>query len=105
MARSLGDAIQALQKNEKDYAHWNLAFTVEQLEAAGFRIVEQMEEFPASRYYDTGAIVYYLKAIPWQVPDFTVERYLDALCDIQERIEADSHIDIPSHRFFIVAQN
>lgn len=87
-----------------DYAHWNLPYAVHELEQAGFTILEQKEEFPATRYYDTGAIVYYLKAIPWQVPDFTVERYLDALLTIQQKIDRDGYIDIPSHRFLIIAQ-
>ncbi len=27
------------------------------------------------RFFDIVAIVYYLKAIPWQIPDFSVEQY------------------------------
>jgi hypothetical protein len=33
-------------------------------------VLEQKEEFPVSRFFDIGAIVYYLMAIPWQIPDF-----------------------------------
>ena len=57
-----------------------------ELEENGFTILEAKEAFPFQRFYDIGAIVYYLKAIPWQIPDFTVERYYEELYRIHEII-------------------
>ncbi|GMR68887.1 class I SAM-dependent methyltransferase [Bacillus sp. MN7755] len=57
-----------------------------ELQENGFTILEAKEEFPFQRFYDIGAIVYYLKAIPWQIPDFTVERYFEELYRIHEII-------------------
>jgi hypothetical protein len=39
------------------------------------------------RFYDLGALVYYLKAIPWQVPDFSLEKFENELCTIYELIK------------------
>ncbi len=36
--------------------------------------------------YDVGAIVYYLKAVPWEIPDFSVEKYFDKLQEIHKLI-------------------
>jgi hypothetical protein len=38
-------------------AAWNLAYAVSELEAGGWQIQEQDEEFYPIRYYDVGAIV------------------------------------------------
>jgi SAM-dependent methyltransferase len=89
---------------ESDWADWNAATVVGQLTAAGFAIERQLEEFPASRFYDVGAIVYYLKAIPWQIEDFSVAKYLPALQEVHAIIERQGFIDVPSHRFLVTAQ-
>ena len=56
------------------------------------------------RFYDIGAIVYQLKAIPWQIPDFSVERYFEQLKSIHEKIRQDGYVDVFEHRFFIIAE-
>ncbi|MFS0557508.1 class I SAM-dependent methyltransferase [Brevibacillus sp. 179-C9.3 HS] len=71
---------------------------------AGLTIVEQKEEISFTRFYDIGAIVYYLKAIEWQIRDFAVETYAQALIDLHRKIEPVGYIDIPTHRFLIIAQ-
>ncbi|TRY26106.1 class I SAM-dependent methyltransferase [Brevibacillus sp. LEMMJ03] len=87
----------------EEYLHWNLAYAAAQLEAAGLTVVERREVFSFTRFYDVGAIVYYLQAIPWQVPDFSVERCADGLLRIHRVIERDGYVDIPAHRFLLVA--
>lgn len=83
---------------------WNLAYAVSELEAGGWQIQEQDEEFYPVRYYDVGAIVYYLKAIPWVVPGFTVERFFDQLVKIRELIEHEGFLDVLFHQFLVVAR-
>jgi ubiquinone/menaquinone biosynthesis C-methylase UbiE len=83
---------------------WNLEYAVRELQDAGWQIIEQQEEFFTTRYYDVGAIVYYLKAIPWEIPDFSVEKYFDKLLEIDQLIERDGYVDVLFHQFFIVAQ-
>ena len=83
---------------------WELAVAVSELAAAGFRLLDQREEFHITRYYDVGAIVYYLKAIPWEIPDFSVDRYFDKLLALHRQIQAEGYVDILFHQFFIRAQ-
>jgi SAM-dependent methyltransferase len=82
---------------------WNLAFAVDQLAGASFRVIDQREEFPETVFRDIGAVVYYLKAAPWQVPDFTVERYHDRLAALHERIEAEGSLRVSGHLFYLEA--
>ncbi len=89
---------------EYPHAYWILDYAVKELEAAGWRIVEQRENFPVTRFFDVGAIVYYLKAIPWQVPDFSVEKYFDKLIEIHNHIQTQNYLDVHDHRFLIVAE-
>ncbi|USG64937.1 class I SAM-dependent methyltransferase [Brevibacillus ruminantium] len=95
--RLLGAAIP------QDYLHWRADYAVRQLEEAGFVIAQSREETVPSRFYDIGAVVYYLRAIPWQIPDFAPEVYADGLWQMHQQIEKDGYIDIPSHRFLIEA--
>ena len=83
---------------------WNLEYAVQGLEGVGWRILRQQEEFYSTRYYDVGAIVYYLKAIPWTIPDFSVEKYFDRLVEIHHLIQREGFVDVPFHQFFVVAQ-
>jgi SAM-dependent methyltransferase len=86
------------------YAKWSLARAMQQLEAAGFIIEEQQEVFPVAHFDDIGAVVFYLKVISWQIPDFSVERYRDKLRALHERIERSGPLAVRSHRFLVIAR-
>jgi SAM-dependent methyltransferase len=77
---------------------------VASLQSAGFRIIKQLEDIYPQRFYDVGAIVYQLKAVPWQIPDFSVESYFEPLKAIHETIQQTGYVDVLEHRFFIIAQ-
>ncbi|CAG9621253.1 hypothetical protein BACCIP111883_02025 [Sutcliffiella rhizosphaerae] len=62
-----------------------------------------IKEHPVQRFYDVGALIYYLKAIPWQIKDFRVEDYMDRLYEIHWQIEKDGYLDIRQHRFILKA--
>ena len=83
--------------------YWQRSRAEEELAAAGLEIVEALEDTPIGRIYDVGAIVYFLKAIPWTLPDFTVERYDAALREIHRAIQRDGYVEMTIHRFFICA--
>ena len=83
---------------------WNLGYATHQLKDLGFKIIEARECFPETRIFDAGAVVYYLKAIPWEVPDFTVEKYFEPLSHIHEKIQEQGYLALRSHRFLIVAK-
>lgn len=83
---------------------WHLPYAVNELEEAGFEILKQAEAWPVTRFYDVGAIVYYLKAIPWQISDFSVEKYWPMLQKVHQQIQRDGFVEIHGHYFFIVAR-
>jgi SAM-dependent methyltransferase len=83
---------------------WNLAYAVRQLRSAGFTIADRREEEPTVVFTDIGAVVYYLKAVPWQIPDFTVQSYRDRLRAVHDRIVAGGPLRIPGPRFYVEAR-
>jgi aminoglycoside 3-N-acetyltransferase len=85
-------------------AGWDLTEAVEQLMAAGFEIIEQQEEFPEAVYYDIGAVVYYLKATPWQIPNFIAAHNYDRLQRLHDTIQSQGGLVVKSHRFYIEAR-
>ncbi|MFX1476395.1 MAG: class I SAM-dependent methyltransferase [Promethearchaeota archaeon] len=82
---------------------WNVVTAVEELKTAGFVILEQQEAFPVTRFYDIGAVVYYLNAVSWQIPGFSVESFAPALRRIHQQIQQQGYLEVPSHRFLIIA--
>ncbi|PGK42832.1 SAM-dependent methyltransferase [Bacillus anthracis] len=86
-----------------EFTSWSLETACSTLMENGFTILEAKEEFPFQRFYDIGAIVYYLKAIPWQIPDFTVEGYFEELYRIHEIILQKGYFNVKQHRFIIKA--
>ncbi len=88
-----------------EYADWCLEQAAGELRDEGFEMVDQREVFTRTLFYDVGAIVFYLQAIPWQIPDFTVDRYRDALYEVHQRIQRTGKLVTHSHRFLIVSIN
>ncbi|HXF61636.1 MAG TPA: methyltransferase domain-containing protein [Caldilineaceae bacterium] len=73
------------------------------LQAAGLALVDTQEWTETVRFTDVGALVYYLKAIPWTVPDFSVDRYADALLALQERLERGEPLHFTGKLYLIEA--
>jgi hypothetical protein len=55
-------------------------------------------------FYDVGAVVYHLRLVAWQIPDFDPERYDVALRRSHQRIGAEGALDVHAHRFLIIAE-
>jgi SAM-dependent methyltransferase len=82
---------------------WNLDAAVKQLEAAGLKILRREEDFPTAEFKDIGAVVYYLKAVPWQINDFSLEKYYDRLGEMCFTMEQQGSFTVKEHRFLIEA--
>lgn len=87
-----------------EFSHWKLSYAVKELQVNGFEVLEAKEEFPVQCFYDIGALLYYLKAIPWQVPDFKSEKYIAQLYKIHEMIQSKGYFDVKQHRFILKAK-
>jgi SAM-dependent methyltransferase len=82
----------------------DMAEAAANLKQAGFKIIKQLEDFYPQRFYDVGAIVYQLKAVSWQIPDFSVKKYFEQLKEVHYQIQQDGFVDVQEHRFFIIAE-
>lgn len=93
-----------LGANSNQYEDWNLDKASKSLRSCGLELKKLKEDKVKTRFYDIGAIVYYLKAIPWQIPDFSIDKYYKQLFNIHKFIRKQGYIDLICHRFFVVAQ-
>ena len=74
------------------------------LEAAGLKVVGTEEWWGKLVFADVGAIVYYLKAVPWLVPGFSVDRHLDRLLELQSRLEGSEKLVFEVGKYLIEAR-
>jgi len=98
------DMNMALGAKISDYVEWCLVKNIEMFEDAGMEIIEYGEHIGKTRFNDIGAVVYYLKCIPWQVKDFSVAKYYKKLEIINEMIEKNGFIDFILHRFYFIVK-
>ena len=56
-------------------------------------IVEQAQAWEGkTRFHNVGALVYFLKAVPWTVEGFSVETHLAYLLKLQDRLEREGRL-------------
>ncbi|MAS38040.1 MAG: hypothetical protein CL610_28855 [Anaerolineaceae bacterium] len=77
---------------------------VPRLETAGLTIVDVQDWQGELRFADVGAIVYYLKAVPWLVPDFSVRNHAAQLLDLQARLDAGDRLVFEARNYLIEAR-
>ena len=74
------------------------------LRAAGMTIANIQEWTGRLSFTDVGAIVYYLKAVPWLVPGFSVQTHLQYLLSLQHRLESGEALAFVARKYLIEAQ-
>lgn len=100
---SLINLKQFLTEKDDTVSNWNLNSAMEELKSAGFEIIKQQEDIQFYRFYDVGTVAYLMKAIPWIIGDFTIDKYRDRLWELHIQICRDGFYDSPLHRFIVVA--
>jgi SAM-dependent methyltransferase len=89
--RNLSD-LSAAFDCEQPWTYFTLDFVLEKIKETNL-MVEVAQEWTGKLIFkDVGAIVYYLKAVPWTVEDFSVERNLDHLLALQQRFEQEGEL-------------
>lgn len=76
---------------------------VPQLKAAGLTIVNTQEWSGPLLFTDVGAIVYYLKVVPWLVPGFSVDTHSKYLLTLQRRLESGKRLAFVARKYLIEA--
>jgi ubiquinone/menaquinone biosynthesis C-methylase UbiE len=74
------------------------------LQSAGLEIVDQQDWSGKLSFTDVGAIVYYLKAVPWMVSGFSVGTHLQHLLKLQEQFESYGLLAFTSRKYLIEAR-
>ena len=97
------DINMAFETEPMDHIEWCLIKNVEMFKDGGMGIIEMRENIGKMKFNDIGAVVYYLKCIPWQVKDFSIDKYYKKLEIMNEIIEDKDHIEFIEHRFYIKA--
>ena len=75
-----------------------------ELKTAGFRIKQGKKWRGKITFKDVGALVYFLKAIPWIIEGFNVSKYLSILEKLQDRLQRTGKLCFTSERFLIMAK-
>ena len=79
------------------------AKNVPRLRAAGLAIVDVQEWSGKLSFTDVGAIVYYLKAVPWLVPGFSVGTHSEQLLGLQARLGNGESLSFLASKYLIEA--
>ncbi len=74
------------------------------LSAAGLAVVDVREWSGRLSFTDVGAIVYYLRAVPWLVPGFSVKTHVESLLALQRRHEKAGRLDFTARKYLIEAK-
>lgn len=83
------------------YPEHTLQNNLKLLRSAGFAVEQARQCYPRLRFFDTGALVYYARIIPWEFPNFSVEGCFENLCRCQQELEQTGCIGSTQHRFLL----
>jgi SAM-dependent methyltransferase len=79
---------------------FRLELAIEQITDAGLHLDESGVGLATTTFRDIGALAWYLSAVPWAVPRFSIAECHDALVNLHGRT-----LSIPSLRFWLRAHN
>ena len=79
----------------------NYAHTLTQY---GFQIIMKDEVKLPAKFFDVGAVIFYAKAIVWEIPDFSVDTHYSKLCKIQQEIEKSGFFQVTGGRFLLASR-
>lgn len=95
-------SVRALLRLPVDDRTWTADVAVAQLTAAGWRIEDVREDRLTTRFYDIGALVSYVRTIPWAYPDLDWTSITPRLRQLHTQSQAKP-IEAVSHRFLVSA--
>ena len=72
-------------------------------EAAGLIVDDLRVENPQTVFHDVGAVVYFLRLVPWIVPGFTIAKYRDRLRELHEAMQRDGGFETAASRILVEA--
>lgn len=104
---------QAASGNDRELYEQLLSATIEvepdasrmasELVSLGLRVTDVREAFIDHHFLDMWGVVYYLRLISWQLPDFSVARYRNGLESVHQRILEHGEFVAKSRRYLLIA--
>jgi ubiquinone/menaquinone biosynthesis C-methylase UbiE len=101
--RNLKDLCQDFNCKPK-WSFFTLDFALNAIKSTELVVVDAQEWEGKTFFTDVGALVYFLKAVPWIVPGFTVETHFEHLLRLQERIEREEKLTFTQRLFMVKAE-
>lgn len=101
--RDLDELNAALGAPPREGRDWDLARAGAALAGAGLVAEWSAEAWPRTTFHDVGALVLFLRYVPWQVPDFDVDRYARRLRALHEEMARGRPLTARAHRFALSA--
>ncbi|WDZ93240.1 class I SAM-dependent methyltransferase [Nocardiopsis sp. HUAS JQ3] len=84
-------------------ADWDLDAAVAGLEGAGLAVTRARRARPLRRFHDVGALVSYLRMVPWQVPGFDARAHRGPLLRLHRDMARGTPLTCTVHRFLVEA--
>jgi SAM-dependent methyltransferase len=85
-------------------ARWDLDAAVAGLEGAGLTVTRARRARTLRRFHDVGALVFYLRMVPWQVPGFDARAHRGPLLRLHRDMARGTPLTCTVHRFLVEAQ-
>jgi len=82
---------------------WTAEVVAAALEEAGLHVTDVREEHPGVIFHSVGEVVRQLRDLPWQIRDFSTEKYADALGRVDSFIRLHGALTVTAHRFLVQA--
>ncbi|MEV4172837.1 methyltransferase domain-containing protein [Nonomuraea sp. NPDC049709] len=102
--RDLEELNAALGGPPHEDAAWGLATAVAALEAAGLEVIWRQEAGFTTTFHDIGALVLFLRVVPWQVPGFDPHAYEERLRALHADMQRGRPLRATAHRFALLAR-
>lgn len=83
---------------------WSLQIVQKELVKENFDIMFAKEYFPYQRFFDLEGLIYYVKRIPWEYPEFPVETQFNQLLELQNELLNKGFIYNRQHRFMLIGK-
>lgn len=98
------DDLSAAFDCQQPWTFFTLDWALEQVRGTRLVVQDAREWTGQCLFKDVGAIVYYLKAVPWTVEGFSVEKHLAHLLKLQRRLEREGALAFHSKLMIVQAR-
>jgi SAM-dependent methyltransferase len=86
-----------------DRPRWTAEVAVAQLADAGLQIDHIDQGSAAETFTDVGALAWYLRKVPWCVPEFSIDSFREPLHNLDRAIRSNGPLVIPVYGFVVCA--